>query len=127
MRKKPFSIIMTIALVALLASVAPAAMLSWEGPATGNPTGYLIEVSLDAGATWPFHYTLPATQTTFPLDDKCGFGRSYHFRAYAFNVAGVSAPSNTVSWNRPAYAPPADTSLPAVEQGPTGANLTFVE
>jgi len=95
---------------------ASAWTLMWDN-STGTVNGYLVEISTDNGATWNYIY---GTDTPgLPLDDKCAFGATYMFRVSAFNQAGVSAPCAPLTWTRPAYEPPANNELPAVNNGPT--------
>ena len=89
--------------------------LVWDA-STGNPDGYVVEISEDGGSTWPFNYS--TTETRLPLDDKCNFNATYSFRVSAYNAAGISAPCEPLTWTRPPYLPPADNPLPAVNTGP---------
>ena len=100
----------------LCTSPSHAWTLMWDA-STGNPDGYLVEISDDGGTTWTYIY---GTDTPgLNLDDKCAFGATYQFRVSSFNQAGVSQPCAPLEWTRPAYAPPADNPLPVVNNGPT--------
>jgi len=91
--------------------------LMWD-TSTGTVDGYLVEISIDDGATWAYLY---GTDTPgLNLDNKCAYGQAYKFRVSAFNAAGVSAPCPPISWVRPPYTPPPDRPMPVVNIGPTG-------
>ena len=62
----------------------------------GTETGYRIEVSLDAGATWNDIGGAGADVTTFS-DQALTPGTTYWYRVIAINAAGESAPSDPVS------------------------------
>ena len=68
--------------------------LSWSD--VGTETGYRIEVSLDAGATWNDIGGAGADVTTFS-DQALTPGTTYWYRVIAINAAGASAPSDPVS------------------------------
>jgi hypothetical protein len=110
-------------LIFLVAGDATAWTLMWDN-STGTVEGYLVEISDDNGETWKYIY---ATDTPgLNLDDKAAFNRTYMFRVSAFNAAGVSAPTEPLTWTRPAYTPPAENPLPVVNNGPanTPTNTT---
>ena len=94
--------------------------LSWTAPASdgGFPvTGYRIEVSEDAGASW----TDLVGDTESPLTEHphagLAKGDTRHYRVSAINVRGVSGPSNT------AFA----TTSEAIEVEVWSATLTVPE
>ena len=94
--------------------LASAWTLIWN-PSTGSPQGYIVDISTDAGVTWPYRYVVSTEDLM--LDDKCQFGKTYQFRVSAYNVAGVSEPSESLAWTRPGYVPPIEAPLPAVNDG----------
>lgn len=88
---------------------------------TGTVRGYVVEISDDSGATYKFIYNVAGDVTQLALDDKCAYGITYSFRVSAWNEAGISGPSDAISWKRPGYEPPADAPLPTVNAGPAPA------
>jgi hypothetical protein len=68
--------------------------LNWTD--VGTESGYRIEVSLDAGATWNEAGTQGADVTTFS-DTGLASGTTYWYRVIAINAAGGSAPSEPQS------------------------------
>jgi hypothetical protein len=103
-------------------SVTPAlgrATLRWTASTTPN-VWYWIEFA-PAGSGWQ--------RAIYPVTTCCSFtmdflgAASYQFRIRATNLAGDSAPSNTVSVSMPL--PPAPTGLTASQAGPYQARLTW--
>ena len=75
------------------------AYLSWSTPASNGGsvvTGYVLESSTDAGATWNTAATTTATYRSATITRLSG-GVSYSFRVRAVNAVGSSAASNIVT------------------------------
>ncbi|MFM9083681.1 MAG: fibronectin type III domain-containing protein, partial [Actinomycetota bacterium] len=71
------------------------ASLYWMRPSSNGGsavTGYRIEWSTDAGATWPNSTVVASTQTSTRIDSLVG-GQWHHFRVVAINAIGASAPT----------------------------------
>ncbi|MFM8625326.1 MAG: S8 family serine peptidase [Actinomycetota bacterium] len=71
------------------------ASLYWMRPSSNGGsavTGYRIEWSTDAGATWPNATVVAPTQTSTRIDSLVG-GQRHHFRVVAINAIGASAPT----------------------------------
>ena len=94
--------------------------LAWAPPAdTGSSavTGYLVEVSSDAGSNW---HDLAFTDATRYKHRGLGPGSTRHYRVSALNLAGRGPPSNTVHASTKggtAEKPGAPTSLTATADG----------
>ena len=110
-----FKVATLMAIMLLIPTMLYAWTLMWDAP-VGVVNGYIVEISDDNGATWQYIYGTDAPG--LPLDDKCAFGKTYSFRVSAFNNAGISQPTEPLTWTRPAYEPPADNQLPIVNNGP---------
>ena len=67
--------------------------LTWGD--VNNETGFRIERSLDAGASWSVFQTL-GRDTTFAYDTNVPIERQFCYRVFAFNAQGDSPPSTTV-------------------------------
>ncbi|MEO7586624.1 MAG: multicopper oxidase domain-containing protein, partial [Arachnia sp.] len=77
----------------------PRVSLSWRDNAT-NETGFIVERSADAGATYTTIATPGArnnTGTMTYINTTAVLGNSYLYRVSAVNAAGNSAPSNTAA------------------------------
>jgi subtilisin family serine protease len=75
------------------------AYLSWGSPASNGGsvvTGYVLESSTDAGATWNTAATTTATYRSATIARLLG-GVSYSFRVRAVNAVGSSLPSPVVT------------------------------
>ena len=75
------------------------AYLSWSSPASNGGsvvTGYVLESSTDAGATWSTTATTTATYRSSKIVGLAG-GVSYSFRVRAINAVGLSSPSSVVT------------------------------
>ena len=108
----------------LLTSNVWAYRLAWDKPATGEVKGYIVEVSLDNGVTYPYWYVLKGDDTQDPpvepptsldLDDKIKAGISYFFRVRAFSDGGKGYPTAPIEVKfhvNPTYVPPGDNPLP---------------
>jgi len=75
------------------------AYLSWSSPASNGGsvvTGYVLESSTDAGATWNTAATTTATYRSSKIVGLAG-GVSYSFRVRAINAVGLSSPSSVVT------------------------------
>lgn len=69
--------------------------LTWAaGPGTIN--GYRIERSTDGGTTWPTAFIVPDATVGYS-DLTVQSANTYSYRVFAYNDAGDSQPSNTVS------------------------------
>lgn len=84
----------------LTASVQPGPQvrLAWRDNAV-NESGFLVERSSDGGASYTTLATAPArnnTGNTSYVDTTVAQGTSYVYRVTAVNLAGSSAPSNSV-------------------------------
>ena len=111
-----FKVLALLVGIILAPQSAQAWSLEWT-PSTGTVEGYVVEISTDGGATYPFVYVI-TDGIGLNLDDKCEFNTTYTFRVSAVNAAGVSLPSPSLSWYRPPYEPPAEVALPVVNNGP---------
>jgi hypothetical protein len=63
---------------------------------SNNETGFKIERSINGGVTWSLLATVGAGVTSYS-DSSVANGNTYSYRVYAYNSAGNSADSNTVS------------------------------
>ncbi len=71
-----------------------------------DESGFRLEKSTNAGATWSLIATLPANQTTFS-DQNLSCGSNYAYRVKAYNSAGESAYSNNINTATALCTPPA--------------------
>ena len=113
-----------LAFILLLAtSVGHAADLVWDYPADWNDlSGYVVYFNEVGDTDTPYNKTLTkndvtqdGTDVTYAdIDDKLNlqFNQPYNFYITAYNASGESGPSNSVSYERSGYDPPAD-NLPA--------------
>ena len=102
--------------------------LSWTAPSSdGNSaiTGYKIEVSDDAGATWTnLVANTGNANTTYPhtgLDPAT----TRHYRVSAINAVGTGPVSNTAFAKTDGAVPGRPTGLRAAAQGPDQINLEW--
>lgn len=75
------------------------AYLSWSTPSNNGGssiTGYVVQQSVDNGATWTVAATNTAAYRSVRIDGLIG-GTSYAFRVAAVNAVGNSVPSNVVT------------------------------
>jgi len=127
--KNFFILMVTFLALALLitcaiAGNAGAVTLAWDSP-SDNPTGYTLYFGPD-GDTSKYRKSFPAadvanddTQCRYDIDDGYfPIGEPATFTLYAYDANGVSGPSNSPTWTRPAYAPPPDVLPPADESQP---------
>ena len=103
-----------------MASPAMAGTLQWTYPTDwANITGYIVKFS-SAGNNYSktiLKSVVVVDDGTVKLNDfesicKMQFGATYAISLTAYNAAGESLPSNTVSFTRPGFTAPGDT-LPA--------------
>ena len=103
------------------------ASLYWSTPqATGGSTllGYLVEYSVDSGATWTRRPLLSVFTRSTLITGLTG-GTSHQFRVLAVNAIGNSAASNVVTMTPLAFsAPSAPTSLTGFISG-TSAYISW--
>jgi subtilisin family serine protease len=103
------------------------ASLYWSTPiATGGSTilGYLVEYSVDGGATWTRRPLLSAFTRSTAITGLAG-GTSHQFRVLAVNAIGNSPSSNVVTMTPIAFAvPSAPTSMTGFISG-TSAYLSW--
>ena len=101
--------------------------LSWTEPAddNGSPvTGYRIQVSDDAGATWGGLASTGASVTSYShtgLDPAT----TRHYRVFASSTVGESQPSNEANATTEANVPGRPTGLTATPQGSNRINLSW--
>ena len=74
------------------------AVLNWTDNAT-NETGFYVQYSTNGGSTWTTLATLAAKSGTGAMSYTTSnlSAGTYSFRIVAFNAAGSSTPSGTVS------------------------------
>jgi hypothetical protein len=97
----------------------PKVSLTWRDNATSE-TGFIVQRSADAGATFTQAGTAPARTSTGNVtwvDSAVTVGASYQYRVVATNIAGSSAPSNTVTVSLVLPGDPTITSATAARQG----------
>lgn len=82
-------------LVATAGLAEPEIVLTWAGPST-TETGFKIERSLDAGATWTRIAIVSANVLTY-TDEGLDYSTTYHYRVRAFRARSHSAYSNTAN------------------------------
>ena len=102
--------------------------LSWRTPAYDGGaavTGYRIEVSDDAGATW--QDLVANTRTTTTTHSHTGLvpATTRHYRVSAINRIGVGDPSRVASATTDATVPDAPTALTATATAPTRIDLSW--
>lgn len=117
-------------------SVAYSADMQWDYPSDWDAIeGWTINFtdgSQDFNKTiYKTDVTGDGTYVTYTDIDNnlnLGFGVQYTFELVAFNDAGASDPSNSVTYTRSAYNPPADV-LPPAPVGTSGSpsNVGVVE
>jgi fibronectin type 3 domain-containing protein len=96
--------------------------LTWADTAT-NEIGFRIERSVGLG-TFEAFMTVPANSVAFS-DTSVVPGLTYSYQVLAFNTAGSSAFSNSVTVALPVAVPKAPTQLNATASGPYQVNLTW--
>ena len=117
-------------IVLLMAGVANAADLQWDYPADWNDlTGYVVYFNEVGDTDTPWSKTLgknditqDGTSVTYAdIDDKLNlqFNQPYNFYITAYNDSGESGPSNSISYERSGYSPPADSLPPPVVSLPS--------
>jgi subtilisin family serine protease len=101
--------------------------LSWEDNAI-DEQGFHVERSSDGGNNWSPAGDAPMNATTF-TDSGLAAGAPYSYRVSAYNGAGTSAPSNTVSATTdvPPPAPLAPTGLAITAVSPTTISLAWTD
>jgi FtsP/CotA-like multicopper oxidase with cupredoxin domain len=104
----------------------PRVSLTWQDNAT-NETGFVVERSVDNGATFSQIAAPPArngTGAVTVVDSAVTRGNSYQYRVTAVNVAGRSAPSNTMTVAVDVPATPMISSATAARQGGNNERVT---
>ncbi len=99
--------------------------LDWSAPfasAGGAITGYRIEVSPTGTGRWTVLESDTNSRDTDYTHTGLNPGTTRHYRVYAINSAGRSAPSNVAHATTQANAPGAPTGLRAVPSGLGGTN-----
>ena len=118
-----------VAFLCLIASPVVAADLAWDYPADwAIIDGYTLVFNETGQTDAPYTKTFDKTGITqagvevlyqdIEIKLNLSYGQEYDISLVAWNVAGVSDPSNTLQYTRPAYNPPADTL-------PTGTVITI--
>ncbi len=104
-------------------------ILSWEAPSNNGGstiTGYRIEVSTDAEASWSDQEANTGSAATTYTDTGLTEGTTRHYRVSAINSAGTGTPSSVASATiGDTTAPSAPTGLTATAAGPTQINLSW--
>ncbi len=102
--------------------------LEWDEPTTDGGrdiTGYLIEVSTNAGATWSNLERNTRNTDTDYRDDGLAAGVTRHYRVSAINFNGAGAPSNVASATTEEVVPGAPRSLTALARGTSAVELRW--
>ncbi len=97
--------------------------LTWKDNSL-DETGFRIERSTDAGATWSSAGQAPAGATRF-TDTGLSPLTTYHYRVRSFNTLGESVPSARASATTLAPAPAAPADLAAAATSTTEVALTW--
>jgi hypothetical protein len=96
-------------LLSLFVAISPAFALRlvWDPPAQGVPTGYVVYSRLLGDSSEPFSESVDAPTCEYPLE-RTRFlpGQEYEFWVTAYNDAGESPPSNTVTNLFDPFSPP---------------------
>jgi len=101
--------------------------LSWS-PASGLVTGYRIERNTTGpNGPWTTTFVVANPNATGYSDTTAVPSTTYWYRAFAFNTAGSSDPSNSVSATTPAVAPIAPSNLAAEVQAGPQVVLTWTD
>ena len=93
--------------------------LSWTAPASNGGsaiTGYLIEVSSDAGSSWNDLVANTGNANTTYAHSGLANGTTRHYRVSAINANGTSLPSNVDDATTGTSLPGAPTSLAATSR-----------
>ena len=93
--------------------------LEWDEPSSNGGrsiTGYLVEVSTDAGATWSDLVRIRTTDTSYS-DTGLSGGVTRHYRVSAINFNGTGDPSNEASATTVEVLPGAPRSFTAQARG----------
>lgn len=123
--KKLLMVIAVMLAVFALSGFAMAATLVWDAPTGGSvPDGYVVFFKDVATGTIYSKTVTGATQVDMALLNVAP-GKAYDYYVTAYNVAGMSGPSNIVTDTRPAYVPPADSLPPTTVNVPPGAPITI--
>ncbi|MGV8847270.1 multicopper oxidase domain-containing protein [Tessaracoccus sp.] len=97
----------------------PGVVLTWQDNAN-NESGFVVERSADAGATFTTIATTGAAANTGTYTDTTpAIGTTYAYRVTAVNAAGTSAPSNTITIGVLLPGTPAGVTAIAARQGNT--------
>ncbi len=121
-----FAAIIAVACLMVTSSGSAYDLVWQEGTGDGAPTeGYIVDVSTDGAVTFPFHYTV--SEPVLALDDKTSHGQEYVFKISAYNAAGRSAPTESLTWTRPPFVPPTDAPLPPINAPASSPETVRVE
>ena len=102
--------------------------LSWAAPAHKGAsaiTGYRIDVSSDGGDSWEELLANTASRDTTYRHAGLAPGTTRHYRVFAMNDDGVSAPSNVADATTGALVPDPPTDLVATPSSPTRIDLAW--
>ncbi len=100
--------------------------LAWSS-ANGIIVGYRVERSEDGGLSWPTVYNVANPAAVGTSDILVQPNTTYWYRVFAYNQAGDSPASNTVSVTTPDVQPAAPTDLAGVANSATQVTLTWTD
>ena len=116
-------LILAFLLVLFITVPAFAASLVWDA-STGQVNGYIVYFGPTSGDHAQYHYD-NGTDTSCDMSNlNLVPGIDYTFTVRAWNTAGESGDSNSVTYTVPAYSPPANVLPTAVDVPAPAGNLT---